>query len=181
MWAPDAAPKLLAEVFHGHELAPQRGSDLGGRMAAAFADAFAADAFAADAAGRVVLVGSDAPLMDGPAIDVAWDMLERRDIAIAPSYDGGYGLVGARGGLGADMNALFHGMRWSEADVFAQTMTRVGSLLARRPGLTCGILPMCYDIDAPADVLRIEGHLRALDLAGQPLPRHTHEALGRLR
>jgi uncharacterized protein len=175
MWAPEPDPKLLADVFDDHALTPQRGEGLGARMGAAFADAFASEPSA-----HVVLIGSDAPLLDAPALDSAYELLEQRDIVLAPSCDGGYCLVGARAGVGSDVAALFDGMRWSAPDVFAETIERVERLAARRPGVTCGILPMCHDIDTPDDVLRLERRLESLDLAGQPLPRHTLDALRRL-
>ena len=175
-WAPGARPALLEDIFSDHELTPQRGEDLGSRMAAAFAEAFATDA-----AARGVRIGSDAPLLDGPRIDAAWDLLERRDIALTPSHDGGYCLVGARASVGDDVATLFDAVRWSEPDVLAQTVDRAQALAERRPEVTCGILPMCYDIDTPDDVRRLEAHLRALEVAEQPLPRHTLGALRRLR
>lgn len=176
LWAPGPEPRRLREVFEGHELTPQSGADLGSRMSNAFADAFEADARA-----NVVLIGSDAPLLDGPAIREAWEHLEKREVVLTPSHDGGYCLVGARADVRAELPTLFADMRWSESDVFAQTIHRVERLMARRPETTCGILPMCYDVDTPSDVLRLEAHLHALDLARQPLPRHTLAALRRLR
>jgi hypothetical protein len=175
-WSPEQTPTLLGGIFAGHDLAPQRGPDLGSRMASAFEDAFAADAGT-----NVVLIGSDAPLLGSGAINEAWDLLEARDIVLTPSHDGGYCLVGARGGVRDVVPWLFRGMRWSETDVFAQTIHRIETLVARRPATTCGILPMCYDIDTPQDVLRLEAHLHALDLAGQPTPAHTLAALRSLR
>ena len=119
--------------------------------------------------------------MDGRCIDAAWDKLDSRDIVLAPSYDGGYCLIGARASVGRDMSLLFDTMRWSESDVLSQTLDRTRALVLQRPELTCGILPMCYDIDTPDDVRRLEAHLRALDLAKQPLPRHTLDALRSLQ
>jgi len=176
LWAPEATPRLLVEVFADHELSPQRGADLGSRMANAFTDAFEADAD-----GSVVLIGSDAPLLGGPAIREAWEMLEERDIVLTPSHDGGYCLIGARGAAKDELLTLFANMRWSEPDVFGQTIHRVENAMEHRRDMTVGILPMCYDVDTSQDVLRLEAHLHALDLAGQPVPRHTLATLRSLR
>ncbi|MBT3268868.1 glycosyltransferase [Candidatus Poribacteria bacterium] len=176
LWSPEEEPALLNDIFEGHELASQRGPDLGSRISHAFGDAFVAPG-----ASSVVLIGSDAPLLGGEAVREAWDMLDERDIVLTPSHDGGYCLIGARAEVSDVLPALFLDMRWSESDVFAQTIHRIETLIGCRPTTTCGILPMCYDIDTPQDVLRFEAHLHALDLAGQPLPQHTLAALRSLR
>ena len=60
LWSPEEEPALLNDIFEGHELASQRGPDLGSRISHAFGDAFVAPG-----ASSVVLIGSDAPLLGG--------------------------------------------------------------------------------------------------------------------
>jgi glycosyltransferase A (GT-A) superfamily protein (DUF2064 family) len=88
---PDAANEILAFVPAGFRLQPQRGANLGERMANAFAEAAAAGA------SRIVLRGSDSPAVEGAIFEEAILFLdEGADIALSPDQGGGYAVVGMR-------------------------------------------------------------------------------------
>ncbi|SKA83126.1 hypothetical protein SAMN02745702_02861 [Desulfobaculum bizertense DSM 18034] len=95
----------------------QLGFDLGARMLAAFDGAFRRGRK------RVVLTGSDAPMMQRETVLEAFDALQHRDAVFSPSPDGGYSLAGYRAsGLVRD---VFLEMPWSTSGVFEETCRRL--------------------------------------------------------
>lgn len=114
----------------------QRGPDLGSRM-----DWAAREAAAAGSA-RVLLRGSDSPLLDEEALRGALAALERVDLVLSPDRDGGYNLAGLR----RPIAGLFtHPM--STGSVLEDTLAN-----ARRAGLSTELLEPGFDIDTVADL-----------------------------
>ena len=127
---------------------PQRGADLGARMDWALREACAAGA------PRVVLRGSDSPLIDTEVVAAALAGLDHVDLVLRPDRDGGYGLVAAK----RPAPGLFdHPM--STASVLADTLAN-----AERLGLRTQLLEPGFDIDTLADLRRLES-LRSPRLA----------------
>ncbi len=88
---PESAP-LFAALAPEFALRAQQGPDLGARMAECIAAGLAAGAPA------VVLIGTDAPHVPAEHIGLAVRLLGEgaHDVAIGPSEDGGYYLIGLR-------------------------------------------------------------------------------------
>jgi len=124
----------------------QRGRDLGERMFQSLSDA------ALDHP-RVAVVGSDLPGLDAARVDDAFDRLERADVVLGPTADGGYYLMALR--ATRIEPALFEGVEWSTARVLEQTLDRCQRLGLRREMLEPG-----RDIDRPADLDWLMGALR---------------------
>jgi rSAM/selenodomain-associated transferase 1 len=118
---------------------PQQGADLGERLAEATAKAFA------EGATRVVVIGTDAPWLDADDIASAFRALERAEVVLGPTDDGGYYLIG----LSQPAQALFEGVSWSSSSVFEQTRATASAL-----GLRVETLPPGYDLDHLSDVQR---------------------------
>lgn len=74
----------------GFTVVPQRGRNLSQRMAWAVAER------AASGAPRVLLRGSDSPLLDTDVVARALATLDEVDLVLCPDRDGGYNLVGLR-------------------------------------------------------------------------------------
>jgi rSAM/selenodomain-associated transferase 1 len=150
---PARVPAHLAP--NGASLYEQRGADLGRRMAAAFAETFLAGYE------RAVIIGTDHPTLPTPFIEEAFFLLEDPYcIAIGPSDDGGYYLLG----MNEFYPLLFQEMTYSHARVFEQTLARAGSLQAN-----LHILPRWYDVDTPESLRRL---VADLEDAPEPL-QHT--------
>jgi hypothetical protein len=92
----------------------QHGGDLGDRMEAAFAAAFA------DGHRKVIIIGSDCPGITTDYLEEAFRSLDEVDIVIGPALDGGYTLLGMR----HPMPALFQDMAWSTEEVLPETLAR---------------------------------------------------------
>jgi glycosyltransferase A (GT-A) superfamily protein (DUF2064 family) len=133
----------------------QQGADLGERMANA-----AEEATTRYDLGPLVLIGADCPMMPPEAITAAFQRLRAdryiesgADIVLGPAEDGGYYLLGLRSM--DNVGPLLSEVDWSTERVFAQTVAN-----ARRLSLRCDSnLPICYDIDMPADLGRLREDL----------------------
>ena len=124
----------------GLSFAPQARGDLGERMHVAFEDAF-------KRADRVVLIGSDCPVLEPAHLARAFEILELGHRAVlGPAEDGGYVLIGLR----APEPTLFEGIQWGGADVYAQTVARLDAL-----GRGWAALDPLWDVDRPQDVARL--------------------------
>ena len=117
-------------------LTPQVGGGLGARMRYAMFDALDRGY------GRAVLVGTDIPQMTAAHIREAFDALQRHDLVLGPSQDGGYWLVGLR-----CKSDIFQNITWGGDQVLDQTLAA-----ARNRGLKATCLTKLNDIDTPSDL-----------------------------
>jgi hypothetical protein len=116
---------------------PQGAGDLGRRLARAADWAFSRGF------DRVVMVGSDCPMLEASDIRLALDALEQHDVVIGPAVDGGYYLIG----LSKPAPAVFSGIDWSTERVAPQTVSA-----AARAGLSVEMLRVLRDLDDVADL-----------------------------
>jgi rSAM/selenodomain-associated transferase 1 len=124
----------------GTSAAPQKGADLGERMAGAFSNALENHHWA-------VLMGSDMPDLPLATLYEAFESLEFHDAVICPTQDGGYCLIGfAREGF---TSAPFQRMPWGGRRVFEDTMETL-----RMAGSRVHVLPPWKDIDDYDDLKR---------------------------
>lgn len=137
-----------------YDLRPQPAAGLGERMADYF------DAGIAEVADRVVLIGSDSPTLRTSYVEHAFVALGHRDCVIGPATDGGYCLIGF---AKPPPETVFQDIDWSGERVLTQTVERLATA-----GLSLHLLPMGYDVDTPADLQMLYGHLAAMRLAGEP-------------
>ena len=136
---PEACPALARRAPPGFRVVAQRGASLGERMAAAV------EAAAAAGAQRILVRGSDSPLLGADTVAAALAALAHADLALCPDADGGYALVALR----RPVPGLFdHAM--STPRVLAQTLAN-----ARLAGLRAELLPAGFDLDTAADLARL--------------------------
>jgi hypothetical protein len=127
----------VMEGRYGAKLLPQRGPDLGSRMKWAMQDAFELGAQEA------LLTGTDLPTLPRAHLVEALTLVKRHDVVLGPTADGGYYLIGLR----KMVPALFDGIEWSTASVFAETQKKI-----EQAGLSLGLLPECRDLDTLEDL-----------------------------
>lgn len=140
---PDPDWAALREVFPAAGFYPQHGEGLGGKMNNALNHVLA---LGYDA---VVLTGADLPAMTAAHLQSGFDALNGADIALGPTGDGGYYLVGVK----APAPYLFENQTYGAGNVFENTVSA-----ARAAGASVGTARPCDDVDTPED-------LRALRLA----------------
>lgn len=122
----------------------QSGENLGVRLAEATRSCFSAGAR------RLLIIGADSPTLSPRHLGEAMRRLERADVVVGPSFDGGYYLIG----LSGPHRAVFEDISWSTPGVFAQTMRR-----CRAAGLLCDSLEFWYDVDTNEDLKLLKSHL----------------------
>jgi len=127
----------VMEGRYGARLLLQRGPDLGTRMQQAMQDAF--DQGTKD----VLLTGTDLPTLPRTHLVEALKLIKNHDVVLGPTADGGYYLIGLR----KMAPALFDGIAWSTASVFAETKKKIETA-----GLSLGLLPECRDLDTLEDL-----------------------------
>jgi uncharacterized protein len=114
---------------------PQVEGDLGARLIAGFAQAFAAGG------APVIAIGGDCPGLDSACLEAARAALQDVDVVLGPAVDGGYYLIG----LNRPAPVLFSGIPWSTSRVLATTLARTEAA-----GLRCHLLETKLDIDDAA-------------------------------
>jgi glycosyltransferase A (GT-A) superfamily protein (DUF2064 family) len=103
-----------------------------------------------------MLMGADVPLIGSATIAAAARLLRdggTRDVALVPSPDGGYCLIGAR--CARTAAPLFASMAWGGPEVLAQTLRRAD---AHR--LTMRLLAPVRDIDDADDLAWLRAELK---------------------
>ena len=162
-YAPRGARETMAALATRWRLRLQRGEDLGERLEETVGQLFAAGVE------QVIVLGSDSPHLPAVRLREAEAALDRADLVLGPTEDGGYYLVG----LSRWRAGLFEGVRWSTDHALADTLARAKAL-----GLSCELGEMGYDVDDLGGLRRLAGELA--DLPPTALP-HTRAVLGRLR
>ncbi len=92
---------------------------------------------------KVVLIGSDCPLLGSSQIEDAFDCLDRQPVVIGPSTDGGYYLIGMRDKVAE----IFDDIEWSTDSVLSQTIQRL-----TKAQIGFELLPELTDIDEWSDL-----------------------------
>lgn len=139
----EGAGDYFAAVAPEIEAFPQRGSDLGERMALAFDDRLHLGCE------RIAIIGSDSPDLPGDYILRAYDLLDKgKDVVFGPAEDGGYYLLA----MGRLRRELFTDLPWSKPELLQASLERAGQM-----GLEAALLPQWYDLDTCADLLGAMG------------------------
>ena len=135
----DALEGLRTWLGEDYLYMPQQGENLGERMKNAFMEALAMNFK------RVVLIGSDIPSLPLEFIEEAFISLEKKDVVIGPSVDGGYYLIGFQDKKFSPR--AFKGILWSTERVFEETMK-----VLEHENLTVHTLKTLRDIDTIQDL-----------------------------
>jgi len=88
--------------------------DLGDKIKAAFREVF-------EVVDQAIIIGSDCAQLDSSHIQSAVDQLEKHDVVIGPTLDGGYYLLGMNG----NYETLFEDINWSTETVLQETIDKV--------------------------------------------------------
>jgi rSAM/selenodomain-associated transferase 1 len=144
-------PAAAAEMARGapteFRVTAQRGANLGERMEWAVREA------ASQGADRILLRGSDSPILDRAGVETALRALDDFDLAISPDLDGGYNLIGLR----EPVPGLFdHPMSTSTVleDTLAKATTR---------GLRAHLQQATFDLDTVEDLRLLAAAREDLD------------------
>ncbi|MBI4588380.1 MAG: TIGR04282 family arsenosugar biosynthesis glycosyltransferase [Candidatus Rokubacteria bacterium] len=164
-YAPAEGRTVFESLAPGFALIPQRGPDLGARLANGFAD------FLTNGCDAALAIDSDTPTLPVEFLEQALDLIwtPSVDVVLGPTEDGGYYLIGLR----ALHRLLFEDISWSTSRVLPETIKR-----AEASGLRIARLPAWYDVDIPGDLEHLK---RALAVTGGIEPFHTRRFFNALR
>ena len=123
---------------------PQRGVGLAAGLVCAFEELCTTEGR------RVVAFNADSPHVGHAVLASAFEALITHDVVIGPSEDGGYYLVGATRSYPLLFDPAVMGKGSACEALLARTV---------RLGLTAARVPARYDVDVPADLLRLEREL----------------------
>ena len=137
----DATAELRYWLGDEWPLRPQASGDLGARLVAS--------THGVEAGRGWIALGGDCPAISAEVLQQAALIVESGEIALGPTLDGGYYLLGGR----TPLPDLFTGMPWSTERVLMETRARLA-----RVGAKWRELPMLRDVDT-ADDARAEGLL----------------------
>jgi rSAM/selenodomain-associated transferase 1 len=139
----NGALEFFIKTAPGMTCLPQRGADLGERMAEALRQVFA---IGHDVA---VIIGSDSPDLPMDFISDSINILSAGDCeaVFGPTEDGGYYLVG----MTRLHEELFIGIPWSSDRVMDETLAR-----SAKAGIRASLLPPWHDVDSESDLDRPE-------------------------
>ena len=126
----------------GFEVIPQRGSDLGERLASAFADS----------AGPALAIGMDTPQVTPGLLREAFDTLLSPGVeaVIGDARDGGYWAIGLR----RAEPSVFEGVPMSSPHTCREQRRRLAEL-----GMTTADLPMLTDVDSMTEAEEVAAQI----------------------
>ncbi len=159
-----AEPRMRDLAGERVRLVPQRGEDLGERLAGLCESLL-------ERHDGVLLVDSDTPNLPSERLVEAVRAICDHDVVLGPAWDGGYYLIGLR----RSNRALFEGIPWSTSGVLSRTVDE-----AHKQGLSIHLLASWYDVDEPDDLARLASDLTATPPATPGYPRRTAQAVVRL-
>ena len=136
-YTPDPDWESLKSVFPDAGYLPQKGDDLGERMYRVLRKVLNLGYES------VILTGADLPMMTAKHIDCGFAILEDHDIAIGPTSDGGYYLIGMK----KPCRDVFRVEGYGRSNVFENTV-----MAAKDTGLSVGLALPCDDVDTPEDL-----------------------------
>jgi rSAM/selenodomain-associated transferase 1 len=139
-WADPETESPHWDGAEGYRPAAQRGADLGERLEHAIRERLRAPE------DRLVVIGADAPELGPATISDAFALLERHELALGPTRDGGYYLLG----VSRLTPELFRGVSWGTDQVLPRTLET-----ARARSLRVGTLEPLEDVDTPQDLVRL--------------------------
>jgi rSAM/selenodomain-associated transferase 1 len=145
-YAPEDATGYFRSLAPDMELTPQRGADLGERLANLLSDALE------HGVEQAVVMDSDSPNLPPAYLRQAFAALDGpADLVLGPCDDGGYYLIGMK----QPQPRLLREVPMSTPRVTQDTLA-----LAEELGLRTALLPTWYDIDTAAELARLKRELQ---------------------
>jgi hypothetical protein len=110
----ESSRAYFTELIPGAVIRDQPEGNIGEKMSEAFCSGFTGGYR------KICVIGTDCPGASSDDIVHALDMLDKNDIVLGPSFDGGYYLIG----LSKFHPELFEGISWSTGSVFSETVKK---------------------------------------------------------
>jgi uncharacterized protein len=119
---------------------------------------------------RALLIGTDSPDLPRVLLESAAESLREHAAVLVPAADGGYVLIGLRGGAVSKgtLRRILSPVAWSTPHTCRDTVRSL-----RANGVDPALLDPWSDVDGPDDLLRMRERIRWSRLAGEPVPLRT--------
>ncbi len=130
---------VITELGKNSPILIQQGDDLGQRMQHAMA-------WGLERAKKVIIVGSDCPVLNAQHLQKVRDELSKHDHVFIPAEDGGYVLIAST----ECFKPVFQGISWGTDKVFAQTQEKL-----IQGNKKAAYLEPLWDVDRPEDYQRL--------------------------
>ncbi len=98
---------------------------------------------------RIVVIGADSPDLPQDFLGEAFHLLNRHQVVLGPSVDGGYYLVGQN-----SYKPIFNNIAWSTNSVFAQTVAEI-----QRQAIDYALVNAWEDVDDWPSLLSLQRRL----------------------
>lgn len=161
-YTPDPNWEQLKSVFPDAGFLVQKGEDLGERMYRAIRTVLKLGYES------VVLTGADLPMMGPEHLQSGFDALAAADVAIGPTSDGGYYLIGMK----QPHKSVFRVEGYGGASVYENTITAV-----QMAGLTVANALTCDDVDTPEDLKYLHSNIDPATHTAQYLQKLKQEGV----
>lgn len=152
----------LKSVFPHAGYIPQKGTDLGEKMYRSIRSVLELGYES------VVLTGADLPMMTAGHLESGFSALMNNDIAIGPTPDGGYYLIGMK----KANRDVFRVSGYGGASVYENTVAA-----AEAAGLTVGQALSCGDVDTPEDLQMLAASVNPRSHTGAYLEQLKQEGI----
>lgn len=165
----DETDKLTHLAGSGGEVIPQPEGSLGQRMLGIAGEIFTRGY------SPVVLIGTDVPSLPPYFLLESLKLLDRYDLVLGPSVDGGYYLIGMR----YLVDGVFIGIDWGTETVLDKTLS-----FCNRNNLTYSLLARLMDVDRPDDLLSLAEQIKCEQIELMPAPVKTIQflkSIGRMK
>lgn len=160
---PDPDWQCLRPVFPmAKDFFPQQGETLGDKMHHAIAHVLS------QGYTQVVLTGADLPRMTAVHLESGFAALNQADIAIGPTPDGGYYLIGMK----EPHKEVFHVPNYGGATVYGNTLEAI-----RQAGLSAHAALPCADVDTPEDLCALFREISPASATGKCLHQFLKEGI----
>ena len=159
----DEGWEALKPVFPvARDFFPQEGDDLGQKMYHAMARVLGLGYES------VVLTGADLPLLEPRHLLGGFAALENADVAIGPTSDGGYYLIGMK----QPRREVFSISGYGGSSVYERTVAA-----AEAAGLSVAAAPVCDDVDTPEDLRQLAAQCAPDSFTGRYLQQLKQEGI----
>lgn len=166
-YTPENSFHLLEDIVpHLMNSFPQKGDNLGSRMNNAF------ERLLDKGYSKVLLIGSDIPILQPDDIKKAYKVLDDTDICLGPTKDGGYYLIGMK----QKCSDIFgDNLKWGNKSVYETTVS-----IANYLNLSVGLTTKLNDIDEEEDIEDLMVKIKKGELKLKILPDNTIKFIEKL-
>ncbi|SKA82999.1 hypothetical protein SAMN05443428_10520 [Caloramator quimbayensis] len=166
-YTPEEKFKIIEDIIPSYVVSfPQKGIGLGERMKYAFEYVLSKNY------DRVILMGSDIPMVKYNHIIDAFKALYNNDVVIGPTFDGGYYLLGMKR---VYRNLFDDVIKWGGESVFERTIS-----IAKNNNLSVKVAEKNRDIDTYEDLSYLAENISNCKKEGQPYPYNTGKFLEKI-